>query len=94
VEPEARAARVEAAEFLRAALAAGPRPAREVLAEGSAAGITPRTLRRARQASGVEARRVAEPGAARGTGRWEWVLEVAHEPDATSTDENSGPLDD
>jgi hypothetical protein len=74
VEPEARAARVEAAEFLRAALAAGPRPAREVLAEARAAGLAEKTLRRAKDRLGVRAQRVSETGTAIGSGRWEWAL--------------------
>lgn len=43
----------EAEEFLRAALGAGPRPKRDVEEDAKAVGITPKTLRNAREALGV-----------------------------------------
>lgn len=66
---EERTAREEAVEWLRAALAQGPRPAREVQREAQADGIAERTLQRARKALGVVAERVGEVGKGQ---RWEW----------------------
>jgi len=48
---------LDARDFLLTALAAGSRPAREVLKEARAAGISERTLRRAKASTGVEAER-------------------------------------
>lgn len=60
-----------AEDFLEAALADGPRPADDVIAEASTAGISKRTLARAKGALGVVARKVGGPGQAQ---RWEWLL--------------------
>jgi hypothetical protein len=49
----------EARAFLAAALAAGPLPAREVLAAAEQAGVAERTLRRAKRELGVEARKTS-----------------------------------
>lgn len=51
--PPERVVRDAAAEWLRAALAAGPRPASEVLTEGVTAGHSSRTLHRARLDLGI-----------------------------------------
>jgi hypothetical protein len=70
---EERSALVEAQSFLREALREGRRPAVEVQEEAKAAGISPRTLDRARRSMGVEAQREGEWGK-RGGGRWFWSL--------------------
>lgn len=65
----------EAEEFLREALAGGPRSSREVKAAAENAAISPKTLRRARERLGVADQR--EP-----TGHTTWQLPPAHEPRA------------
>jgi hypothetical protein len=60
----------EARVFLRDLLVGGPVPAREVLALAKKAGISERTLRRAKGQENVEARRLGY-----GTrGEWSWNL--------------------
>lgn len=71
-----------AQEFVRAALAAGPRPAAEVRAEAAKAGIAERTLERAQQEVGVVHLRVNERGS-RGAGTWTWQLPSGGEGAAT-----------
>jgi hypothetical protein len=61
----------DATDFLRAALADGPRTVREVGADARAAGISQRTLERARRALKVNAERV---GGVAGRGAWVLVL--------------------
>ena len=63
-----RTALAEARDLLRTVLADGPRPATVVLAEARAAGLSERTLRRARQALGVILRKDGFQGA------WCWQL--------------------
>jgi hypothetical protein len=63
-----RTARDDAADFLRAMLADGPRLAKEVQAEARAAGITKRTLERAKKLLGVIS---SKAGLAAG---WQWSL--------------------
>jgi hypothetical protein len=58
----------EAADFLRDALAAGPRNAETLLKEAKAAGIAEKTLRRAKGALKVESRKVDFEGG------WSWLL--------------------
>jgi hypothetical protein len=70
---EERSTLSEAQDFLREVLAAGPVPAAEVQAEAKDAGISTRTLDRARRAIGVESKREGEPGK-RGGGTWRWSL--------------------
>jgi hypothetical protein len=65
-------ARGEAAEFLRDVLRDGPLPAREIQREASQAGISHRTLWRAKKELGVRARKLGGP-MERGQ-RWEWYL--------------------
>ena len=74
----------EARDFLRQALADGPRPASEVKEEAKAAGIAEETLKRARR--GVAAS-IRERG---GHNRWLWAL-VPAPPDGN--DETHGHLD-
>jgi hypothetical protein len=64
-----RRARAEA--FLQELLAAGPADQQEVERAASDAGITTRTLRRAKGALGVVSRRIGGAGA---EGRWVWAL--------------------
>ena len=74
---EDRSALADARAFLRAALADGPRPAKEVQAEAAARGISQRTLVAARKAEGITSSKdraangrwlVALPAAAKGDG--------------------------
>jgi hypothetical protein len=70
-------ARDEAEEFLREILAHGEKkPSKDVLAEARAAGISERTLRRAKQRLGVKASRVGSLNA-RGKGLWLWAMPMA-----------------
>ncbi len=66
-EPEERGAVDEAADFLCAALAEGPRPVRDVLTEAAEAGIKEHTLRRAKRQLKVESVKG-------GKGGWAWTL--------------------
>ena len=77
----------DAADFLTNTLATGPRLAREVYAEAEAAGITERTLKRAKARLGIEAERRGGPG---GSGAWYWI---GPEPKGAK-DPASGPLGD
>jgi hypothetical protein len=61
----------EAMQFITEALAEGSRPAREVVDEARQAGISQRTLDRARANLGITASRVGGAGA---EGHWEWRL--------------------
>lgn len=69
---EDRTARGEAADFLRSALGEGPCPADEVRREARKAGISDRTLDRAKAALGVTASR---EGFGSG-GVWKWALAI------------------
>jgi hypothetical protein len=97
-------ARSEAVEFLNDILADGPVEASQIKEEAEDAGISERTLARAKKALGVVSYREGETGE-RGKGRWLWKLPVvdlvdddikdAREPikDATSPlNENGGIL--
>lgn len=72
---EERSAVDEAADFLREALAEGPRPAKEVLREAEALGINEKSVRRAMGAGKVRIARRRIGGAQRGAGFWEWSLQ-------------------
>lgn len=67
---EGRTSKAEAIEFLQDALSNGPRPAAEVKAEASAAGITPKPLRLAKETLGVK---FSKPGMTEG---WVWELPI------------------
>jgi AAA domain-containing protein len=68
-------ARTEAADFLRDVLKNEPRPAKDVEGEAKEAGISWRTVNRAKKKLGVVAERRAESGDGLGrTGRWYWSL--------------------
>jgi putative DNA primase/helicase len=73
-----RSAKAEASDFLTVALAAGPRPAKEVSDEATARGITPKPLRDARRALGVLTEKDGMAGG------WVWSL-----PKAPSTPEDA-----
>jgi len=66
--PGAAPDRATADEWLLAALAGGPRPAKELQEEARAAGYCVRTLERAKRRLGVVARRVRKDGRA----FWQW----------------------
>lgn len=63
----------EAADFLSAELDDGPRPVSELKTEAESLGHGWRTVQRAKDRLGVEARRV---GGAASDGRWEWSLRM------------------
>ncbi len=63
----------QAREFLMDQLLSGPVPYREVAAAAERAGITMRTIKRAKQELGVESHREGEAGR-QGGGRWIWSL--------------------
>ena len=67
-----RGALDEAIEFLHESLAGGPVAAQRVLRDARAAGISERTLRRAKAIVGAETKKL--------TGRWEWRLREGGEP--------------
>ena len=100
-EEEHADARSEAVEFLNDVLASGPVAASQVKEEAEDAGISERTLKRAKKLVGVITYREGETGN-RGAGRWMWKLPVAelvdkecHDPikGATSAlNENGGTL--
>jgi len=85
-----RTERDDAAGWLGAHLADGPRPAREVEHEAREAGIALATLRRAKAAIGVRSRKPAFGGP------WEWILpdEGAHAQPKTLTPESVSALAD
>lgn len=64
--------RAAAAQFLRAFLAGGRRPAREVLTAAQAHGISTTTIERAKVMAGVRSVRMGSLGP---RGRWQWVRE-------------------
>jgi hypothetical protein len=67
--------KTEAKDFLRDALADGPRPAKEIESEAKEGGISWRTVRRAQKTLGIRPERRAETGDGLGrTGRWYWSL--------------------
>lgn len=66
--------RSNAAAFLRAELAAGPRPSKAVKEGAFAQGITEATLRRAKEELGVQSQRKHHGGGRRGSGEWLWAL--------------------
>lgn len=68
-DAEERSARQEAIEFLRDMLKDGPVPSNELIAQAAAAGISERTLRRAKDILGVDAKRGHGPMPG-----WKWSL--------------------
>jgi hypothetical protein len=69
---EDRAAIDEAQDFLAAILAAGPKPSKEVLKQAREAGISVRTLRRAKSSLGIRSERESTHN--QGAGLWAWSL--------------------
>lgn len=67
-EPESQRPRERAAEWLRRELAGGARRAAELITGAAAAGITRRTLKRAKKDLGVESEQVGKDG----TTEWLW----------------------
>ena len=70
-DEEERSALDEATEFLRAELAAGPRPAKAMKREAKDAGIKTETLKRAKKRLGVKSER---EGGVAAQGAWVWRL--------------------
>jgi Mrp family chromosome partitioning ATPase len=88
-----RAGRSEAVDFLRGALAEGPRRANEVKAEASELGITEQMLRTARARLGVVSQKRGQPGSARQC--WVWSLREeanAGAEDVRGSDEQHLPV--
>jgi len=85
-----RTERDDAADWLRAILADGPRPAREVEREADEAGISRATLRRAKAAIGVQSRKPDFDGS------WKWTLPIqdAHPAPKVLTPERLSALVD
>ncbi|MDI6871232.1 MAG: AAA family ATPase [Bacillota bacterium] len=75
---EEKTAIEEAGDFLREALADGPRPTREIFAEARKLGVTEKTLYRAKARLGVEARKDGDLNK-KGQRAWRWHL--CEEPD-------------
>lgn len=78
---EERSALDDAKGFLRELLAAGPVAAEEVRREANSAGVAEPTLKRAKAALGVQARR-RQDGFGGAKGYWEWVLPPQEDHDA------------
>jgi hypothetical protein len=77
-EKDSSPSRIEAEEFLRDALASGPRLAKAIEEEAKEAGISWRTVRRAQKRLGIRPERKAEAGDGLGqAGRWWWSLPTA-----------------
>src|SRR5262249_35688198 len=78
-----RPAQTEAEEFLRDILRDGARPAKDVEAEAKEAGISWRTVNRAKKTLGIVAERKAESGQGLGrAGRWYWSFPGGPNPAA------------
>jgi AAA domain len=88
-DPEKRSALDEAVEFLEAELGDGEQKARRVQSDARAAGITDRTLKRARQQLDVESERV---GGAAEAGHWVWRLPKGATPKGAIPISEFGPL--
>jgi len=72
---EEKSAVDEAADFLREALADGPRPAKEVIKEAGSLGINEKSLRRAMDMGKVPVGKRRINTGTRGSGFWEWYLQ-------------------
>jgi AAA domain-containing protein len=70
---EERSAVEEAQDFLRQSVAAGEKPANEVLKEAKKAGLSERTIDRAKKGI-VKARKAQVAGEPKGSGPWVWYL--------------------
>jgi len=76
-----RGALEEAKDYLLGELAGGPVPVADLRRGAEANGISWRTVERAKKLLGVEARRISSATGPRGSGRWEWFLELQEEQD-------------
>jgi putative DNA primase/helicase len=72
--------RDEAADWLTAALHAGPVASKELKAKAAEDGVAWRTVERAKDALNIIAERKATTGKARGTGEWVWRLPEVTKP--------------
>lgn len=79
---EEKTERVEAMDFLRAELAYGPRHVQGLRVAATGAGLSWRTIERAKGDLGVKSHRV---GGAAGEGRWEWSLPRESKAATTNT---------
>jgi hypothetical protein len=70
--PDERSAIDDAEDFLRQLLKEGVVSRRQIMQEAEEAGISERTLKRAKSRLGVEANRVSDGN--EGKGHWEWSL--------------------
>jgi len=77
-----RPALEQAKEFLLGELALGAVSVYDLKRGADANGIAWRTVERAKKLLGVEARRISSPSAPRGSGRWEWFLELQEQEPA------------
>lgn len=76
-----RSALEEAKTFLLAELVLGPVAVSDLRRGADANGLSWRTVERAKKLLGVEARRFSAAGSPRGSGRWEWFLELLEQDD-------------
>jgi len=74
-----RSALEEAKDYLLGELALGPVPVADLRRGAEANGLSWPTIERAKKLLGVQARRISTAGGARGSGRWEWFLELVEE---------------
>jgi AAA domain len=74
-----RSALEDAKDYLLGELALGPVPVADLRRGAEANGLSWPTIERAKKLLGVEARRISTAGGARGSGRWEWFLELVEE---------------
>jgi hypothetical protein len=74
-----RSALEQTKEFLLGELALGPVGVTDLRRGAEANGLSWRTLERAKKLLGIEARRVSSANSPRGSGRWEWFLELVSE---------------
>lgn len=73
-DTDGKSALDDAIDFLKNELMDGAVEVKTVERDAEAAGINPRTLRRARESMEVRVKRQSEPGSKRGSGRWLWQL--------------------
>jgi AAA domain len=71
-----RSALEEAKDYLLGELAGGPVPVADIRRGAEANGLSWPTIERAKKLLGVQARRISTAGGMRGSGRWEWFLEL------------------
>jgi hypothetical protein len=76
-----RSALEQAKDLLLSELAFGPVAVAELRRAAEANGVSWPTVERAKKLLGVEARRISTPGSPRGSGRWEWFLELQEQED-------------